>query len=835
MAPRGSASERARMQHRVKVYNLAQDGSWEDQGVGHVILQDSATEGGARNLLVVSEGDGGSPLLLSRVLPSNTYQRQGEGTIITWSDPELRNDVAISFQHEEGCEHIWNEIQALRGEAAAAYGAPENGEGSQPQGQQGRQQQMQGMIDEVAMERDASDKQGGAMGGQGEDHIGQGGSFQRVELPELEAGTLEEVARILSDLHPCHREGCAAQIRSTDFLKKLGELFHMLEDLEDEEGLRHVNAVMKALVMLNDMQILEVLFDDSAITDTIGMLEYDPSFPEKQNHRETLRTKMKFKEVIPIRREDVLSKIHQTFKISYIKDMILPIVLDDATFGTLSSIILYNNVEILQALASDPGFFQNLFSKMRAADREGQDWANLVEFVRELCDHTKHLQVHQRHQFFVHLVKLGLFDMTCAILQDESDTLRLKGMDVLMSTLQHDPAMLREFLMHQENKEQKKQGEYLMSTIMDTLLLESHSGLQEQISDVLRMLLDPESLQQTGGAGGKDNKNEFWDVFYQNYFGKVLAVLTPDSNPCTLVLVLDLLCFCVHVHSMWIKYFVLRNKLVDKVARLMQRAEKVVVLAALRLIRACVGLKDEFYHNQITSCDALAPVVEAFLANGERYNMLNSAVLELFEFMKKENLKVLIKYSVERFWGDLCKIEYVQCFKQLKLKHEQNVNNESMRVEGEERTVMAELRLTRLRKRRDGSMDKEEEDYFESEDDDGGDSSVANARGVLMTVGGGGMDLDLGHGQKIPLSPPGEAVGAGGLVRFQEVGPGASSPRMQGTVLLTSPSPLVLNPLVDYDLNDDDSPEQAPRANDVMYTNAENKAANRAGGESKDP
>ena len=153
--------------------------------------------------------------------------------------------------------------------------------------------------------------------------------------------------------------------------------------------------------------------------------------------------------------------------------------------------------------------------------------------------------------------------------------------------------------MHQRTR-QRKQGKYLMSTIMDTLLLESHSGLQEQISDVLRMLLDPESLQQTGGAGGKDNKNEFWDVFYQNYFGKVLAVLTPDSNPCTLVLVLDLLCFCVHVHSMWIKYFVLRNKLVDKVARLMQRAEKVVVLAALRLIRACVGLKDEFYHNQIT-------------------------------------------------------------------------------------------------------------------------------------------------------------------------------------------------------------------------------------------
>ena len=36
-----------------------------------------------------------------------------------------------------------------------------------------------------------------------------------------------------------------------------------------------------------------------------------------------------------------------------------------------------------------------------------------------------------------------------------------------------------------------------------------------------------------------------------------------------------------------------------------------------------------------------------------------------------------------------------------------------------------------------------------------------------MTVGGGGMDPDLGHGQKIPLSPPG-GRGAGGLVRSKK-------------------------------------------------------------------
>lgn len=36
----------------------------------------------------------------------------------------------------------------------------------------------------------------------------------------------------------------------------------------------------------------------------------------------------------------------------------------------------------------------------------------------------------------------------------------------------------------------------------------------------------------------------------------------------------------------------------------------------------------------------LDPVMTAFWDNGERYNLLNSAVLELVEFIRKENIKV---------------------------------------------------------------------------------------------------------------------------------------------------------------------------------------------------
>lgn len=45
----------------------------------------------------------------------------------------------------------------------------------------------------------------------------------------------------------------------------------------------------------------------------------------------------------------------------YLKDVVLPRVLDDATFATLSSLQLFNNIEVLMALHQDREFFPELF------------------------------------------------------------------------------------------------------------------------------------------------------------------------------------------------------------------------------------------------------------------------------------------------------------------------------------------------------------------------------------------------------------------------------------------------------------------------------------------
>ena len=62
-------------------------------------------------------------------------------------------------------------------------------------------------------------------------------------------------------------------------------------------------------------------------------------------------------------------------------------MLDDATFATLSSLMLFNNVEVLMSLTKDPRFFPELFRRLGAGPggnltKPDASWVDLVSFLQ---------------------------------------------------------------------------------------------------------------------------------------------------------------------------------------------------------------------------------------------------------------------------------------------------------------------------------------------------------------------------------------------------------------------------------------------------------------------
>ena len=154
--------------------------------------------------------------------------------------------------------------------------------------------------------------------------------------------------------------------------------------------------------------------------------------------------------------------------------------------------------------------------------------------------------------------------------------------------------------------------------------------------------------------------------------GELDVDVEPDCVLSTQQHVCELLCFCVAKHSYRIKYFILRNNILHKVLKLAAQRDKCLVLAAVRFFRQCIGLKDEFYNRYIIKNKCFEPVVVQLLKNRTRDNLLHSAILELFEFIRKENVKSLVAHLAETYKAMLSPLDHVDIFKGLLLRYDQN-------------------------------------------------------------------------------------------------------------------------------------------------------------------
>jgi len=228
---------------------------------------------------------------------------------------------------------------------------------------------------------------------------------------------------------------------------------------------------MRGTIMLNDAGLLEALLAEENVMDVLGALEYDPELPGRQRHREFLAERVVFKEVVPIGDAGLRAKIHQTYRLSYLKDVVLPRALDDATFATLSSLILFNNVEVLMALQADARFLPALFGSLRGAPPTAPGFADRLAFLQELAGLAKHLQAGARGALFGKLAGLGLFGVAGAALGAAEEGLRLRALDVLAAAVAHDPGPLREHLLRPD-------GAALFAQLLQPLLAGGAVGLQ---------------------------------------------------------------------------------------------------------------------------------------------------------------------------------------------------------------------------------------------------------------------------------------------------------------------------------------------------------------------
>ncbi|PIO33131.1 hypothetical protein AB205_0221460, partial [Aquarana catesbeiana] len=635
-----------------------------------------------------------SLLLESKINPNTAYQKQ-QDTLIVWSEAE-NYDLALSFQEKAGCDEIWEKICQVQGKDPSV-------------------EVTQDPIDESEEERFEEMPETSSL----------------IDLPDCELGKLEEIADLVTSVlsSPIRREKLALALENEGYIKKLLQLFQTCENLDNTEGLHHLYEIIRGILFLNKATLFEVMFSDECIMDVVGCLEYDPALAQPKRHREFLTKTAKFKEVIPITDSELRQKIHQTYRVQYIQDVILPTpsVFEDNFLSTLTSFIFFNKVEIVSMLQEDEKFLSEVFAQLTDEATDDDKRRELVNFFKEFCAFSQTLQPQNRDAFFKTLANLGILPALEIVMGMDDLQVRAAATDIFSYLVEFSPSMVREFVM--QEAQQSDDDILLINVVIEQMICDTDPELggAVQLMGLLRTLIDPENMLATAN---KTEKSEFLNFFYNHCMQVLTAPLlanTSEDEPDKdnyqtaqlLALILELLTFCVEHHTYHIKNYIMNKDLLRRVLILMNSKHTFLALCALRFMRRIIGLKDEFYNRYIIKGNLFEPVINALLDNGTRYNLLNSAIIELFEFIRVEDIKSLTAHIVENFYKALEPIEYVQTFKGLKTKYEQEKDRQSQKLN----SVPSILRSNRFR--RDArALDEDEELWFNEEEDEEGEAVV---------------------------------------------------------------------------------------------------------------
>lgn len=686
------------------------------------------------------------------------YQKNVENTIITWPDKIEKTDIALSFQESSGCSEIWHQIHACQDyPLSPAASNPDEDFMLQPDGGDENINPVMMASTIGYVDSYQQDHQSGYYGSVYGPNMGQDGPMTQsigirdtpVEFPEPRLDTIQTIASLVAEASLFQRESIARQLVKPGYLRRVLECFDTAEDLEDEEGIKAAFVFVKGAILLNDTALLELLFSEDHIMQVVGALEYDPTVPAdaRLRHRDQVKGMMSLREVIPIQDASCRAKILQAHRINYVKDKVLPRSLDDSTYATLSSIQLFNTVEVLLSLHSDRTFFPDLFAALKKSPKQSQGWRDLVFFLQEIISLTRHLQATQRNSILMQMYGLGLFKVLSDILDSEDDAAKLRAADVLLGSAVHDASTLRSYI------ERNEEGKVLFGQLVKALLRRSPGGLQEQALDVIKVLLDPETMESN------EKRDKFIEIFYDGHVEVLMGVIADSTggtageaaSPTTLLLIVELLCYCVSQHSYRIKYYILRNNTVEKVLRLLDRPEKAVAASALRFLKTCVTMKDEFYNRYLVKNSLLEPVIQAYIKYHKKENLLHSAILDFLDLLRRENMKSLLAAvvtspkwpEIESFTQDKDLIQSV------KMKYESNQEanldrlNEVQRAEVRDAAELEKQRLaaaeTAKRTRGERDEDADEEKYFRDNEDDGDIEDLHQVTGQVLLESSPGL------------------------------------------------------------------------------------------------
>jgi hypothetical protein len=422
-----------------------------------------------------------------------------------------------------------------------------------------------------------------------------------------------------------------------------------------------------------------MLLDDPTVRDLPGTF------------REFFKSSVRHVKVFERLDDEFTTMVTQAYRLQYLKDVVLARYLDDPVFNTLSDAVRSLYSDILRTLVHSQLFVEEMISIFRpdgngspiSVDGDPTRRLHASLFLKELALITKQCLEVRPQEVYTHFFNQGLFSVVLSGLSDPTVTTRQAMAEFLSSVMDVDRRMVQSFCLTSHQQHQTS----LAHVLVNRLLVETDPGLLQQCVETLKLLLEPETIPMPGVSGLVSEigcmpmrpmltpeYEAFLDLFYEECASSLVIplqrALTTGTLHAEIVVdvavpiltlssldverayqMLELLNLMLRAHTRRFRTFLESTLSSAKIVK--QDLEntslslgvdlslvlkhfalcdhKHVQLATIRLIRSFCVQPDVTFATYIMRHQVLYAAVYALLLTDSKYNLVNSAVLELLD------------------------------------------------------------------------------------------------------------------------------------------------------------------------------------------------------------
>ncbi|KAF9135880.1 Platinum sensitivity protein [Mortierella sp. 14UC] len=485
-----------------------------------------------------------------------------------------------------------------------------------------------------------------------------------------------------------------------EYIEKFIPVLETCERMELSSKLYTLHSILMHLIDVADASIMDQIVRDSTFESCLRILENEPgSEKKKPRYRRAFSRQSKIKQVIPIEDPYTLGLIHQVSRLRFLKEYVLFPKPDDltgfepddaipsgATKSMLKRMIRSKSLEIVQDIAYDRNFMDDLFEILTNEAEPMHRRQDVVFFVYQLCTMAKNTRANIYK-------KLDPFDfMRLLEFAAGASNTRVKqtGVEILQMALEANPNFIRNHIARRPSTNNFKA---FFDSIINQSLAEANAGIMPHFTVAIRTLLDikdelrdedDESLPSDRVTSAKSSLDQaskdekFLDVFYEQFFSSLSAPLLQLTGACTALNRITsarcesaclLLSSIAQFYPERLKPYLASSRLAEKICLLFKNEAKHMRFAALQFFRACLEHDDKCFNQMLIKNKVIHGLLPVLQDTKGSKSVLNSACINFFECIRKNNIKLLVSHCATTHKETIKSFNCIPVFKDLMALH----------------------------------------------------------------------------------------------------------------------------------------------------------------------